>query len=126
MKNFINEIIDSYSDALNEIIGYIDYDLILNFEPFIYLSTSEESGLLNLITDAIRDKGKGEINIITGEKIGKGELIYKNGSKIIGTFYKNEPYGWNIYINEEGILYIGLFKNGNLNGKEIIKKDGLI
>ena len=71
---------------------------------------------------------KGEINIITGEKIGKGELIYKNGSKIIGTFYKNEPYGWNIYINEEGILYIGLFKNGNLNGKGIRfqKKNNLL
>ena len=90
MKNFINEIIDSYSDALNEIIGYIDYDLILNFEPFIYLSTSEESGLLNLITDAIRDKGKGEINIINSGSIRadlkKGNITYKDIIHILPFF----------------------------------------
>ena len=86
------------------------------------------SDSLDEIIENIESIYKGEINIITGEKIGKGELIYKNGSKIIGTFYKNEPYGWNIYINEEGILYIGLFKNGNLNGKGIRfqKKNNLL
>ncbi len=71
------------------------------------------------IIENIESIYKGEINIITGEKIGNGEELYKNGSKIIGTFYKNTPFGWNIYIKENGILYIGLFKNGKLNGKGI-------
>ena len=71
------------------------------------------------IIENIESIYKGEINIITGEKFGNGEELNKNGSKIIGTFYKNSPYGWNKYINENGIIYIGLFKNGKLNGKGI-------
>ena len=68
---------------------------------------------------------KGETNLFTGEKIGNGEIINKNGSKIIGTFYNNESNGWNKYINEEGILYLGLFKNGKLNGKGILYNPNL-
>ena len=77
------------------------------------------SDSLDEIIENIESIYKGEINIITGEKIGNGEELYKNGSTIIGTFYKNKPYGWDKYINENGILYIGLFKNGKLNGKGI-------
>ena len=93
MKNYMNEILDSYSDKLNEIIGYIDYDLIINLDPFDLhkqKSRSEEAGLLNLITDALKDEGKGEINIINSGSIRgdlkKGNITYKNIINIIPFF----------------------------------------
>ena len=112
-----------YDDDPMEEIN-IEISKIKKYEKgLIFNSENKELQNLDLSPEKIIENTnsvyKGEINIITGEKIGKGELIYKNGSKIKGTFYKNKPYGWNIYINEEGILYIGLFKNGYLNGKGI-------
>ena len=71
---------------------------------------------------------KGSIDIYTSKKYGYGELIYADGSQKIGTFFNDEFVGWNTYIDSEGILYVGLFKNDNLNGKGlkyILQKDSL-
>ena len=71
---------------------------------------------------------KGSINLKTSKKCGYGELIYQDGSEKIGTFYNNEFTGWNTYITSDGILYVGLFTNGELNGKGlkyILDKDSL-
>ena len=95
MKNYMNEIINFYSDKLNEIIGYIDYDLIINIDRFDLhkqISRSEETGLLNLITDAIREEGKGEINIINSGSIRadlkKGNITYKDIISILPFFFE--------------------------------------
>ena len=109
---------DPIKEINTEISKIKKYEKGLIFNSIEKKTQNENFSLEKIIENTISIY-KGEINIITGEKIGKGELIYKNGSKIIGNFYKNEPYGWNTYINEEGILYIGLFKNGHLNGKGI-------
>ena len=62
---------------------------------------------------------KGEVDIITNKKCGIGELIYRSGAQKYGNWYNNEFKGWNRFINNNGILYIGLFINNELNGKGI-------
>ena len=47
----------------------------------------------------------------------EGELININGTQEIGTFYNDEFCGWNILVNNNGLIYIGLFNKNNLNGK---------
>ena len=117
MKNFMNGIIEPHSKKLNEIIGYIDYDLIINLDLFDLhkqKSRSEEAGLLNLITDAIREEGKGEISIINSGGIRadlkKGNITYKDIINII-PFYKEiiikEILGKNILdALEYGVRYL--------------------
>ena len=71
---------------------------------------------------------KGSIDIYTSKKCGNGELIYIDGSEKTGTFYNDEFIGWNNYIDSDGVLYVGLFKDDKLNGKGLkynLKKDSL-
>ena len=60
---------------------------------------------------------KGSIDIYTSKKYGYGELIYIDGSQKIGTFFNNEFIGWNTYIDSEGVLYVGYFREDKLTGK---------
>ena len=60
---------------------------------------------------------KGPIDIYTSKKFGYAELIYADGRQKIGTFFNDEFTGWNTYIDSEGTLYVGLFKEDKLNGK---------
>ena len=60
---------------------------------------------------------KGSVDIINNKKNGIGELINIDGTQKIGTFYNDEFCGWNILVNNNGIIYIGLFVNNILNGK---------
>ena len=62
---------------------------------------------------------KGEVDIISNKKCGIGELIYRSGAQKYGNWYNNEFKGWNRFIDNNGILYIGLFMNNELNGKGI-------
>ena len=62
---------------------------------------------------------KGEVDLITNKKCGKGELIYRSGAQKFGTWINNEFKGWNRYIDFNGILYLGYFNNNELNGKGI-------
>ena len=60
---------------------------------------------------------KGYVDIINNKKSGYGELIYIDGRQYIGTFYNDEFCGWNTLVNNNGIIYIGLFNHNILNGK---------
>ena len=60
---------------------------------------------------------RGEVELYTNKKCGNGEIIYSNGAREKGTYYNNEFNGWNILVDEQGILYVGLFNKLGLNGK---------
>ena len=59
----------------------------------------------------------GEVDLYLGQKCGKGKTIYSNGSIEEGTYLENEFIGWNKLIDNQGILYVGLFNKSGLNGK---------
>ena len=63
---------------------------------------------------------KGEVLLRTNIKDGTGELTYRNGSQLYGTWYNDSFTGWNRKIDIHGTLFIGLFINGILNGKGIL------
>lgn len=60
---------------------------------------------------------KGSVILNSNIKDGIGELTYRDGSQLFGTWCNNQFTGWNRKITTEGTLFIGLFKNGILNGK---------
>ena len=60
---------------------------------------------------------KGLVDLYTNKKCGYGELITIDGSHQMGTFYNDEFIGWNTFVNNNGELFVGLFKNNKLNGK---------
>lgn len=62
---------------------------------------------------------KGDLNLYTNKKCGEGKILYRNGIIDIGTFYEDVFQGWNTRINASGIIYVGLFVDGNLTGKGI-------
>ena len=62
---------------------------------------------------------KGGVELMSNLACGEGEIIYNDGRQKSGTFYDNIFTGWNTYINNYGIIYVGLFCNGELNGKGI-------
>ena len=93
MKEFLINIIDSHSKKLAEIIGSVDFDLIINLDPNDgnnQLTRFEESALGNLITDAIRNSGKGEISLMSAgsikEDLKMGNISYKNIIDILPFF----------------------------------------
>ena len=59
----------------------------------------------------------GDIDLYFGYKCGYGKTIYSNGSLEQGTYYQNEFIGWNQFIDNQGIIYVGLFNKSGLNGK---------
>jgi len=59
----------------------------------------------------------GEVDLYTNKKCGYGKTIYSNGAIEKGTYYNNEFIGWNKFIDNEGILYVGFFNKFGLNGK---------
>ena len=92
-KEFLINIINSHSEKLAEIIGSVDFDLIINIDPNDgnnQLSRFEESPLGNLITDAIRNSGKGEISLMSAGSIKEdlkiGNISYKNIIDILPFF----------------------------------------
>ena len=59
----------------------------------------------------------GEVDLYNNKKCGKGKIIYSNGAIEKGTYYNNEFIGWNKFIDDQGVLYVGLFNKLGLNGK---------
>ena len=59
----------------------------------------------------------GEVDLYSGQKCGQGKTIYSNGSIEEGTYLENEFIGWNKLIDNQGIIYVGLFNKSGLNGK---------
>jgi 2',3'-cyclic-nucleotide 2'-phosphodiesterase (5'-nucleotidase family) len=86
MGKVIEEKIKSHSEQLNEVIGYTDFDLIINMDKSSdsskQISRSEENTLCDLVADSIRDIGKGDICMINAGTIRadlfKGNITYKN------------------------------------------------
>lgn len=81
-----------------------------------YQNNKFTSDNLTEILKNIKSLYKGEINFYSQVKTGLGEEIYKDGSQKYGTWYENQFFGWNRYIDSNGNLYIGLFINDKLNG----------
>ena len=86
MFKILNDIIVSHSDELNEKYGYAEFDLkikIDNSRSFSkYISGSEENPLCDLVSDAIRYIGDGDICIINSGSIRsdlmKGDITFQN------------------------------------------------
>ena len=98
MFKILNDII---SVKLNEKIGYTDFDLKINIgqsgDSSNQISKFEENALCDLITDAIRYIGNGDISIIAAGSIRsdlmKGEITSKNILDIL-------PFSDNIIVKE--------------------------
>ena len=80
MNNFINNIASSHFSDLNQKIGYVNFDLLINSEE--QSSRSGENPLCNLIADSIRYYGKGDITMINAGSIRndlkKGDITFQN------------------------------------------------
>ena len=80
MNNFINNIASSHFSELNQKIGYVNFDLLINSEE--QSSRSGENPLCNLIADSIRYYGKGDITMINAGSIRndlkKGYITFQN------------------------------------------------
>ena len=92
MMNYINKIIDSHQDELDEPIGKVSFNLKINIDKKKdnQISRGEESTLGDLITDAIRYAGEGNIGMISGGSIrtdlNAGNITYKNIIDILPYF----------------------------------------
>ena len=84
---------------------------------FKYKNQKFDSNDLNQCLKNVEYCYKGYLDIITNKKNGYGELTYIDGRQYIGTFYNDEFAGWNILVNNQGIIYVGLFNHDILNGK---------
>ena len=101
MNNYLNNIFNSHSDELNEKIGYTDFNLLINIDDSgdssKQISRSEESTLCDLVADAIRDIGKGDICLINAGSIRanliKGDITLQNILDIL-------PFSADIVIKE--------------------------
>ena len=83
---------------------------------FKYKNNNFDSNNIEQCLQNVKSCYKGSVELISNKKCGFGELININGTQEIGTFYNDEFYGWNIYVKNNGLLYIGLFNNDILNG----------
>lgn len=70
MNNFINNLWTDFDDELNIQFGYSDFDFIIKpEEDSIPICRYQECTLGNLITDAVKTLGNGELTIINGGSI---------------------------------------------------------
>ena len=88
MNGYINDIFDSFSDELNEVIGKSDFLLNVfknaseSTESHTQLSRSRENALCNLVTDAMRELGEADVTIMNAGSvrtdINQGNITYQN------------------------------------------------
>ena len=101
MYKILNDIIDSHSEELKEKIGYADFDLKINIDQSgdssKQISRSEENTLCDLVADAIRYIGNGDISMINAGSIRndlmKGDISFQNILDIL-------PFSADIIIKE--------------------------
>ena len=98
-------------DRINKVKNYA------NGLIFKYKNNNFDSSDINQCLKNAESCYKGSVDIINNKKNGYGELINIDGTQQIGTFYNDEFCGWNILVNNNGLIYIGLFNKNNLNGK---------
>ncbi len=86
MNEMLEAIVGLHSVELNQIIGTVDFDMIINSEPGgsskTQISREKEVSLGDLVADAIRDIGKGEISMINEGSIRadlfEGDITYQD------------------------------------------------
>ena len=86
MYDYLNDKMDLHSAELNEKIGYTDFDLMMTYTPpgesTIPISRKQEVNLGDLVADAIRYIGDGEISMINAGSIRadlfQGDITYDN------------------------------------------------
>ena len=88
MNGYINDIFDSFSEVLNEVIGKSDFLLNVfknaseSTESHTQLSRSRENALCNLVTDAMRELGEADVTIMNAGSvrtdINQGNITYQN------------------------------------------------
>ena len=103
MNGFINDIFDSFSDLLNEVIGKSDFLLNVfknaseSTESHTQLSRSNENALCNLVTDSMREIGEADVSIMNAgtvrTDINQGNITYQD---IINTM----PFSNDILVKE--------------------------
>ena len=101
MNQMINETINNYSEILNTKIGTAKFDLNINIDssgnPTLQKSRKEENTLCNLVADAIKDAGQGEITLIPAgnirDDLKAGDITYK-------TIFDILPYSNSIIVKE--------------------------
>ena len=98
-------------DKINKVKNYAN-GLIFKYKNTNY----DQSDINECLKNAISCY-KGSVDIINNKKNGYGELINIDGTQEIGTFYNDEFCGWNTLVNNNDLLYIGLFISNTLIGK---------
>ena len=84
---------------------------------FKYKSFSHDQNNIKDCINSAKSCYIGEVSLYANQRCGFGKTIYSNGSIEEGTYYENEFLGWNKFIDNQGIIYIGLFNKSGLNGK---------
>ena len=84
---------------------------------FKYKSPSFNSNDIKMCLSSAKSCYIGEVNLYNSHKCGFGKTIYINGSLEEVTYLENEFKGWNKFIDNTGIIYVGLFNKFGLNGK---------
>ena len=103
MYEYINNIFDSFSDQLNQVIGKSDFLLNIfknaseSTNSDTQLSRTNENVLCNLVTDAMRELGEADVTIMNAgavrTDINKGNITYQN---VINTM----PYSDDVLVKE--------------------------
>ena len=103
MSKFINDIYDSFSDKLNEVIGKSDFLINVyknateSTDSHTQLSRIGENALCNLVADSMRELGEGDITILNAgtvrADINKGNITYQNVLNVL-------PYSDDIIVKE--------------------------
>ena len=91
----------------------------MNSIIFKYKEKNFHSDDINKCIECVEYCYKGSVQLISNKKCGPGEKINIEGSQQIGDFYDDKFNGWNTYIDQDGVIYVGLFINNVLNGKGI-------
>ena len=103
MSEFLNDIYDSFSDKLNEVIGKSDFLINVyknateSTDSHTQLSRIGENALCNLVADSMRELGEGDITILNAgtvrADINKGNITYQNVLNVL-------PYSDDIIVKE--------------------------
>jgi 2',3'-cyclic-nucleotide 2'-phosphodiesterase (5'-nucleotidase family) len=95
-NKMIKDIIESHEHQFQEVIGYTDYNLLINNERG-QISRFEENPLCDLVTDAINYYAQGDFSIINcgsvRENIMRGNITYNNILNML-------PFSANIVVKE--------------------------
>ena len=116
--NRVNALIKSHGNLSTDLYKLINYYNLMIYQNITIedINKLERYNISNGV-DIFSNMYIDIEDIYTSKKYGYGELIYIDGSQKIGTFFNNEFIGWNTYIDSEGVLYVGYFREDKLTGK---------